>query len=130
MVRRRQIRVVDYSTWLTYLADAPGADGFAEVIEAPESLVVPAITILEVFKVVLRDRGESEALQAAALMQQGAVVPLDATLALAAAKLGVDHELPLAESVIYATAQEAGAVLWTQDEHFEGLPGVEYRAKR
>ena len=130
MVRRRQLHVVDSSAWLTYLADAPGADAFAEVIEAPESLIVPAITILEVFKVVLRDRGESEALQAAALMQQGAVVPLDATLALAAAKLGVDHKLPLADSVIYATAQEAGAVLWTQDEHFEGLPGVEYRAKR
>ena len=130
MVRRRQLHVVDSSAWLTYLADAPGADAFAEVIEAPGFLIVPAITILEVFKVVLRDRGESEALQAAALMQQGAVVPLDATLALAAAKLGVDHKLPLADSVIYATAQEAGAVLWTQDEHFEGLPGVEYRAKR
>lgn len=94
MVRRRTLNVVDSSAWLTYLADAPGADTFAEAIEAPDVLVVPAITIVEVFKVILRDCGESEALQATALVQQGTVVSLDATLALAAAKSGVDHELP------------------------------------
>ena len=130
MARRRQRNVVDSSVWLEYLADGPGADTFAAAIEATETLVVPSITILEVFKVVLRERGESEALQAAALMQQGSVVPLDGTLALAAAKLGVEHKLPLADSVIYATAREAGAVLWTQDEHFDGLPDVEYHVKR
>ena len=78
MVRHRQVNVVDSASWLTYLADAPGSDAFAEAIEAPDFPVVPAITIVEVFKVVLRDRGESEALQAAALMQQGTVVSADA----------------------------------------------------
>lgn len=130
MVRRRQLNVVDSSAWLEYLADGPSAETFAAAVEATETLVVPSITILEVFKVVLRERGESEALQAAALMQQGAVVALDETLALAAAKFGVERKLPLADSIIYATAQEAGAVLWTQDEHFDGLPGVEYHPKR
>ena len=130
MVRRRQLNVVDSSAWLEYLADGPSADIFAAAVEATATLVVPSITILEVFKVVLRERGESEALQAAALMQQGAVVALDETLALAAAKFGVEQKLPLADSVIYATAREAGAVLWTQDEHFDGLPGVEYHPKR
>ena len=122
--------MVDSSAWLEYLAEGPRADTFAAAVEAGDTLVVPSTIILEVCKVVLRERGESEALQAAALMQQGAVVALDETLALAAAKCGVEHKLPLADSVIYATAQEAGAVLWTQDEHFDGLPGVEYHPKR
>jgi predicted nucleic acid-binding protein len=118
--------VVDSSAWLEYFADAPGARHFASAIEAVDRLVVPAVCLLEVFKVVLRQRGESDALQAAALMQQGRVVDLDVPLALAAAKAGVEHKLPLADSIVYATAQAMDGVVWTQDDDFEGLPGVEY----
>jgi predicted nucleic acid-binding protein len=89
----------------------------------------PTLSILEVCKWVLRERGEGDALQAAALMQQGHVVALDPALAISAAKLGMDHKLPLADSVIFATARAYNADLWTQDAHFEGLPGVRYRAK-
>jgi predicted nucleic acid-binding protein len=127
--KRARPNVVDSSAWLEYFADAPGASNFATVIEATGRLVVPAVCLLEVFKVVLRQRGESDALQAAALMQQGTVVELDATLALAAAKLGLEHKLPLADSIVYATAQSIGAVVWTQDSDFEGLPDVEYFPK-
>ena len=130
MVRRRPVNVVDSSAWLEYLTDGPGADGFAAVIEATEDLVVPAVCLLEVFKIVLRQRGESDALQAVALMQQGQVVDLDATLALSAAALGVAHKLPLADSIVYATAQQVGGVVWTQDEDFDGLPDVQYHPKR
>ena len=122
--------VVDSSAWLEYFADGPGAPHFARVIEATNRLVVPAVCLLEVFKVVLRQRGEGEALQAAALMQQGSVVDLDASLALAAASLGLEHKLPLADSIVYATARHAGGVVWTQDDDFEGLPDVEYFPKR
>lgn len=118
--------VVDSSAWLEYFADAHGATHFARAIEAVDRLVVPAVCLLEVFKVVLRQRGESDALQAVALMQQGRVVELDAALALAAAKAGVEHKLPLADSIVYATAQAVGGVVWTQDDDFDGLPGVEY----
>jgi predicted nucleic acid-binding protein len=118
--------VVDSSAWLEYFADAPGAAHFASAIEAVDHLIVPAVCVLEVFKVVLRQRGESDALQAAALMQQGTVVDLDATLAIAAASAGVAHKLPLADSIVYATAQAVGGVVWTQDDDFEGLPDVEY----
>lgn len=118
--------VVDSSAWLEYFADALGAKHFANAIEAIDRLVVPAVCLLEVFKVVLRQRGESDALQAVALMQQGRVVDLDAQLALAAAKAGVEHKLPLADSIVYATAQAMDGVVWTQDDDFEGLPGVEY----
>ena len=122
--------VVDSSGWLEYLADAPGADFFASVIEDPEHLIVPSLSILEVFKWVLRERGEDAALQAAALMQQGDLVDLDVSIATRAAKLGLEHKLPLADSVMLATARAYEAVLWTQDADFEGLQGVRYQPKR
>jgi toxin FitB len=118
--------VIDSSAWLEYFAGADGADQFASAIETVDRLIVPSICLLEVFKVVLRQRGESDALQAVALMQQGSVVDLDAPLALAAAKIGVEHKLPVADSVVYATARLVGGVLWTQDPDFDGLPDVSY----
>lgn len=122
--------VVDSSAWLEYFADGPNAEYFARPIEAPAGLVVPSITLLEVFKRLLQQRSESDALQAVAVMQQGQVVDLDAPLALSAARLGMESKLPLADSVILATARRFGATVWTQDEDFDGLPGVNYRTKR
>jgi predicted nucleic acid-binding protein len=121
--------VVDSSAWLEYFAGGSGADAFAAAIEAVDRLVVPSVCLLEVFKGVLRQRGESDALQAVALMQQGSVVDLDSPLALAAAKIGVERKLPLADSIVYATAQLTGAILWTQDADFDGLPDVQFFAK-
>ncbi len=102
---------------------------FGPAIEEPARLVAPAITLYEVFKRVLQQRDETSALQAAALMQQGEVVPVDAALAVSAARLGAQHKLPMADSLIYATARLRDAALWTQDEHFNGLPGVKYFPK-
>jgi predicted nucleic acid-binding protein len=127
--KRAGPNVVDSSAWLEYFANTSGAKHFASAIEAVDRLVVPTVCLLEVFKVVLRQRGESDALQAVALMQQGSVVDLDAPLALAAAKAGVEHKLPLADSIVYATAQVVGGTVWTQDEDFAGLPNVEYFPK-
>jgi predicted nucleic acid-binding protein len=127
--RVQALNVVDSSGWLEYLADATNADFFAPAIENTEQLVVPTLSILEVFKWALRERGEDDALQAAALMQQGQVVELDTNLALLAAKLGVEHKLPLADSVILATAQAHEAILWTQDRDFEGIKGVRFIPK-
>jgi predicted nucleic acid-binding protein len=92
-------------------------------------LIVPTISLLEVFKRVLQQRGEDDALQAVALMQQGKLVELDAGLALSAAKLGRELKLPFADSVILATARKYKAIVWTQDSDFEGLEGVRYIAK-
>ena len=122
--------VVDSSAWLAYLADEPGAGDFAAAIEDVRRLVVPAVCLLEVFKVVARQRGDGDALQAVAVMQQGTVVDLDPTLALAAARLGLEHGLPLADSVVYATARWVGGIVWTQDDDFDGLPDVRYLRKR
>jgi predicted nucleic acid-binding protein len=123
------VNVVDSSGWLEYFANGQNAGFFAPAIEDTRHLIVPALSVFEVFKRVLQQRDENAALQAAALMQQGQIVPLDAKLALAAAKLSVDLKLPLADSVILATARAHHATLWTQDADFASVPGVKYRAK-
>ena len=123
------MNLVDSSGWLEYLADGPNAEFFAPPIEDTGRLIVPTISVLEVFKRVLQQRSENEALQAVALMRQGKVVDLDADLALSAVKLGREHGLPLADSIILATARKFGATVWTQDSDFENLEGVRYIAK-
>ena len=118
--------IVDSSGWLEYFTDGKGAAFFAPAIEDTGNLLVPVITIYEVFKKVLRERGENDALQIAAMMQSGQVIELDSALALDAAR----YPLPLADSLIYATARRHGAILWTQDEDFKDLPGVKYSPKK
>ena len=120
------MNVVDSSGWLAYFADEPNARHFLAPLSDPASLVVPAVTIYEVFKVILRESGENDALQAAMAMQKGTVVDLTASLAIAAAKLSLEHDLPMADSIILATAQECGATIWTQDSDFETMNNVKY----
>ncbi len=117
--------VVDSSAWLEYLADTDRAEFFEDALSDTEHLIVPVITIYEVFKKVLRERGEGEALQVASQMQSGTVVDFTQSLALEAAR----HPLPLADSLIYATTLRWNAELWTQDEHFKDLPHVKYFPK-
>lgn len=123
------MNVVDSSAWLEYFADGPNAKHFAKVIETPDQLLVPSITLLEVFKRISAQRDGSIALQYVAVMQQSTIVDLDAALALRAAALGIRHKLPLADSIIYATAQHASAKVWTQDADFKGLPDVHFWPK-
>ena len=124
------MKVVDSSGWLEYLADGPNAGFFAKAIEATADLIVPTVSLYEVFKRVLQQRGEGDALQVVALMQQGHVVELSAAMALAAARLSVDLGMPMADSVMLATARACDATLWTQDGDFDGLPGVKCVAKQ
>ena len=123
------MNVVDSSGWLEYFAGTPAADFFAPAIEDVPNLIVPSSSLFEVFKRVLQQRGEGQALQAVAVMQQGCVVSLDSSLALTAARLSVQEKLPLADSIILATAREHGAILWTQDVDLEGREDVRYRPK-
>ena len=124
------MNVVDSSGWLEYFADGPNADFFASAIEATTELVVPAISVYEVFKRILQQRSEGEALQAIAVMLRGRVVDLDIQLALTAARASVLYRIPMADSIILATARIHDATLWAQDEHFEHLSGVQYIAKQ
>lgn len=123
------MNVVDSSGWLEYFADGPNASFFATAIERTDALVVPSISLHEVFQRVLSQRGEHAALRVIVQMQQGHVVELDAALAIEAARLSHDLKLPMADSVILQTARRHGAQLWTQDADLEGLEGVRYVAK-
>ncbi len=124
------MNLVDSSAWLEYFANGPNAGFFAPATEKTSELLVPSLALYEVFKRVLQQRDEGAALQAVAVMQQGTVVDLDAPLALTAARLSTERHLPMADSVILATAQAHAAVLWTQDVDFKGMSGVEYRKRR
>jgi len=124
------MNIVDSSGWLAYFADEPNAKHFLIPLNNPDSLVVPAITLYEVFKVILRESGENEALQAVVAMRKGKVVDLDTPLALAAAKLSLEYQLPMADSIILATAHEFKATLWTQDVDFKNISKVKYFPKK
>ena len=124
------MNIVDSSGWLAYFADEPNAKDFLAPLSDTASLVVPTVTIYEVFKVVLRESRENEALQAAVAMGKGMVVDLTATLAIAASKLSLQHNLPMADSIILATAKEFVATIWTQDSDFKNIDDVKYFAKK
>jgi predicted nucleic acid-binding protein len=123
------VNVVDSSAWLEYFGDGPNAGEFACVIENPADLVVPSLTLFEVFKRTCQISDETRALDAIALMMQGRMVGLTPALALTAATLSLTSGLAMADSIILATARAEGAVLWTQDAYYEGLDGVEFRSK-
>jgi len=124
------MNIVDSSGWLEFFADGRNAKHFLPVLKDVESLVVPTVSLYEVFKVVLRERGENEALQAASAMQKGLVAELTPRLSLSAAKLSIEHSLPMADSIILATARAHEATVWTQDVDFKGLPDVNYFPKK
>ena len=124
------MNVVDSSGWLEYFADGENAGFFAPAIENTKRLIVPVICIYEVFKRILQQSGLSEAQQHVSDMHQGEIVDLTASLALSAAKLSSELKLPMADSMILATARTMHATLWTQDEHFKDLEGVKYVVKK
>lgn len=124
------MNIVDSSGWLAYFADEPNAKHFLTPLSNPDLLVVPTVTIYEVFKVILRESSENEALQAVVAMQKGAVVDLNASLAVVASKMSLEHNLPMADSIIPATAQAFEAVLWTQNSDFKRISNVKYFPKK
>ena len=124
------MNIVDSSGWLEYFADGPNVSFFSRPLQKTADLLVPTITIYEVFKIVIRQRTESDALQSVALMQQGSVADLTSNISILAATLSIEHHLPMADSIILATAQAYGATIWTQDADFKNIDGVQYIAKR
>lgn len=124
------MNVVDSSGWIEFLGGGANADFFAAAISDASRLVVPSISVFEVCRWMRRELGERRALDAMALMQQGSIVDLDATLAMSAARLSLELKLPMADSIILATARASEATLWTLDDDFEGLDDVKYIAKK
>lgn len=120
------MNLVDSSAWLEYFADGPRAAAFEKPLQETDNLIVPTICLYEVFKVVLRERGENESLQAIALMKQGKVVVLTEEIAIKAAKISVDLKLPMEDSIILATAKIHEATIWTLDSDFKNIKGVKF----
>lgn len=123
------MNVVDSSAWLEYFADGQNGEFFASTIENTDALLVPTITLYEVFKRMSQQLGENHALHAVAAMQQGTVVEVTAPIAVSAARISLQKGLPLADSLILATARTHGATLWTQDSDFAEIEGVKYKPK-
>jgi toxin FitB len=124
------VNLVDSSAWLEYFADGPNAQFFAPAIEKASELIVPTIVVFEVFKRVLQQRSARAALETVAILRQGRFVDLTNSLAIVAATVSHREKLPMADSIIIATARSENAVIWTQDADFERLPGVKFRAKK
>jgi toxin FitB len=124
------MNLVDTSGWLEYLSDTKNADNFAKPIEDIKNLIVSPINIYEIFKKTLFEKDEINALQAVSILQQALVIPVDAMISINAAKLSYTKKLPLADSIILATAYSMNAVIWTQDIHFKNIPGVKYFKKK
>lgn len=120
------MNIVDSSGWLEYLGEHPNASVFAKPIEATATLLVPTLSLFEVFKRVCQLRDEDEALRAIAVMEQGQVVDLDRATALEAARLSILHRVAMADAVMLATARRNKATLWTQDSDFAGIEDVRY----
>ncbi len=123
------MNVIDSSGWLEYFANGVNAAFFAPAIEDVANLLVPSIALYEVFKRMYQQRGEDDALQAVAHMQQGKVIDVDGQLALEAARISADEKIPMADSLILATARLNQATLWTQDIDLKNFPEVRYVSK-
>jgi len=124
------MNIIDSSLWLEYFADTEAGNSISEIVENTNQLLVPTITIYEVFKKLLFERNEDDALLAIAHMRQGKIIGLNDELSLFAAKIGKDYKLPMADSIIYATNVKFNCILWTQDKHFMNLESVHYFEKR
>jgi len=117
--------VVDSSAWLEYVGGTERSSLFAEAIEDVDNLYVPVICLYEVYKKMLRERGDDAAFTVTTIMRNGHIVDIDSALAVSAAR----YALPLADSLIYATARKCNAILWTQDGDFDGLSDIRYIPK-
>jgi predicted nucleic acid-binding protein len=123
--------LVDTSAWLEYFTNSPNSDFFAPAIEDTENLIVSIINIYEIYKKVYLDKGKSAAIEATALLMQGKVIEIDSNLAINAAQISIELKIPMADSILLATAHKYKALLWTQDKHFENLSSnIRYTAKK
>jgi predicted nucleic acid-binding protein len=119
-----ELYVVDSSGWLEYLTEDAKANAFGHYLENEAAVVVPSLVIFEVYKQLIKHRGRAVADRFVSQALYRRVVPLDETVALAAANASLDHRLSGGEAILYATAGLCQAQLVTANTHFRGLPGV------
>ena len=123
------MNLVDSSGWLEYFSGSSNAQIFAPAIENIEELIVSTINIYEIYKKILTERDENSALEAAGIMQQAKVIDVSLSISIQAAMLSRQFKLPMAGSLIYTTAIQNDAILWTQDSDFKNLKDVKFIKK-
>ncbi|MHB1252781.1 MAG: PIN domain-containing protein [Candidatus Humimicrobiaceae bacterium] len=123
------MNLVDSSGWLEYFTDGKNAEYFAPVIENTSELIVSVINLYEVYKKISSEKDNNAAIQAIALMQQPNVIDVTESISILAARLSIYLKIPMADSMIYATAKIYDAIVWTQDSDFKNLEGVKYFKK-
>jgi len=123
------MNLVDSSAWLEYFTDGTNAKSFAPVIENTAEIIISVINLYEVYKKISAEKDEDKAIQAVALMQQSKVRDVTNSISILAAKLSAKFKIPMADSIIYATARINDAIVWTQDSDFKDLEGVKYFKK-
>ncbi len=123
------MNLVDSSGWLEYLAEGKNAKLFAPAIEKTDELIVSTINLYEIYKKILSVKDEHSAIQVVGLMQQAKVIEVNSTIAIQAAKFSFEQKMPMADSLIYITAKQNNAIVWTQDVDFKDLDGVKYFKK-
>lgn len=124
------MNLVDSCGWLEYLSDGPNADFYVFPLLKTNQLLVPVICIYEVYKKILTEKSENEAFQAVALMHQGLIIDVDVNISLNAARISYENKLPMADSLILASAREYDAIVWTQDKHFKDILDAKFKIKR
>ena len=123
------MNIIDSSCWIEYLMDTEIGANVAPIIENAAELLVPTITLYEVYKKLLAEKSEEYALDVVSYMQTGRVIELNAGLSFSAARISRKYKLPMADSIIYASAQRYSAVIFSCDKHFKDIPGIQYFPK-
>lgn len=113
--------LVDSCGWIEFLVDGEKAGEYAKYFQNTKEIVTPTIVVYEVFKKVLKERGEEAAIMVAAQMSGTRVIELSESLSLIAANLSIKHKLPMADAIVYATAKFLGCQVATSDKHFKDL---------
>jgi len=123
------MNIVDSSCWIEYLMDTEIGKNIAPIIENPNELIVPTITMFEVYKKLSTEKNELYAKEIVSYMQTGTVIELNASLNISAADISRKQKLAMADSIIYATSLLYSAVIFSCDKHFENFPNVKYFPK-
>jgi len=123
------MNIVDSSLWVEYFLENDIDQSIIDTIKDADNLCIPVISLYEVYKKFLTIGDSEKANIALAIMQNATIVGISPQLAVLAAQVGKQHKLPMADSIIYATAVLWDAELYTQDKHFENMDRVHYFSK-
>ena len=118
--------LVDSFGWIEYLAEGRLAGRYEEYLSNLAEVVTPTIVLYEVYKKLRRECKEEEALLVVAQIMKTKVVSLTEEISLLAAEVSLKQALPVADSVVYATALKEACPVVTSDPHFKGLEDVIY----